>query len=140
MSGADPNLLGDPDGYPLHAACSFARICFINPEKIQALVYHGADVNAKTIEKGMTALHFASLVGLLDVVKFLVENGANVLARDKLGRTALDLCSQEVVVRSYLAQAEHDYRERFMLLAGSIFKGLDPDFYRNMHTGPGRRF
>jgi ABC-2 type transport system permease protein len=27
-----------------------------------------------------------------------------------------------------------------LLIAGSIFKGLDPDLYRNMHTGPGRRF
>ena len=141
MSGADPNLLGDADRYPLHVACSFARTCFIDLEKIQALVYHGADVNAKTVDEGLTALHYVSAKGLLDAVKFLVENGANVLARDKLGQTALDLCPREYeVVRSYLAQAEHDYRERFMLLAGSIFKGLDPDLYRNMHTGPGRRF
>jgi len=141
MSGADPNLLGDPDRYPLHVACSFAETCFIDLDKIQALVYHGADVNAKTVDEGLTALHYASAKGLFDAVKFLVENGANVLARDKLGQTALDACPQEYeVVRSYLAQAEHDYRERFMLLAGSIFKGLDPDLYRNMHTGPGRRF
>ena len=137
LSGADPNLLGDPDRYPLHAACSFARICFIDLEKIKALVHHGANVNAKTIEKGMTALHYVSAIGLLDVVKFLVENGANVLARDKLGQTALDLCPQECeVVRPYLARAEHDYRERFMLLAGSIFKALPADVYRDMHTGP----
>jgi len=44
-------------------------------------------------QKGNTALHIASLAGKLDVVKFLLINGASVNARSKASiRLSLSAC------------------------------------------------
>lgn len=49
----------------------------------------GADVNFSYHWNGMTALHFGARVGRCDKIKALVEHGANVHARDVVGRTPL---------------------------------------------------
>lgn len=48
------------------------------------------DVNAKEPVYGRTALMVASDWGHFEIVKYLVENGANVNLKDKDGKTALD--------------------------------------------------
>ena len=61
-----------------------------NLEKIQKLVKFGADVNVKDRLWGdTTALMYASKYNKLAIVKFLVENGAEVNAVDNDKRTAL---------------------------------------------------
>ena len=50
----------------------------------------GLDVNAAT-DKGETALHGAAHRGADIIAKYLIDNGANVNARNKRGFTALDL-------------------------------------------------
>jgi ankyrin repeat protein len=59
------------------------------------LIEGGADVNAVVDKNGATALHFASYQGHSEIVKMLIEAGANVNAFDKWYNTALDVASPE---------------------------------------------
>ncbi len=61
---------------------------------LQALVDGGADVNAAQGD-GMTALHWAARTGTADVVRFLLEAGAQVTAETRLGSyTPLHMASE----------------------------------------------
>ena len=59
-------------------------------EAIKLLVAAGASVNGAETSNGRSALHGAAMWGLTDVVKFLVESGANLNAADRRGFTPLD--------------------------------------------------
>jgi ankyrin repeat protein len=52
-------------------------------------VNNGADINAMEDKRGWTPLMLATLYGHLDIVKVLVEKGANVSAKGKDGRTPI---------------------------------------------------
>jgi ankyrin repeat protein len=68
---------------------------------IRALVYSGANVNAKN-EDGWTALHRAAMGGHEAVVRLLVDSGADARAKDKSGQTVLHSAAwggNEAVVR-----------------------------------------
>jgi uncharacterized protein len=56
---------------------------------IPLLLKAGANINAHATD-GQTALHSAAQKGWNEVVRFLVENGAALDAKDARGRTALD--------------------------------------------------
>ena len=55
-------------------------------EVARILISAGADVNRKC-EHGRTALQMAAAWGQIDVVRFLIENGANPAIRDDEGMT-----------------------------------------------------
>jgi len=57
------------------------------------LIEKGADVNAGRVNPLITAAE----KGRLEYVKKLLDKGANVTAKDKLGRTALDKASNEEI-------------------------------------------
>ena len=59
-----------------------------HPEKIQALLELGADVNVRDY-KGKTALHRAATAGFLGSMEVLLGNGAAIDAPDKKGETPL---------------------------------------------------
>jgi uncharacterized protein len=59
-------------------------------ETTRYLLDHGADVNAVG-EFGWTALHAASYQGLTDVIELLVNKGAKLETKDKLGQTPLSI-------------------------------------------------
>ena len=59
-----------------------------HPEKIQALLELGADVNVRDY-KGKTALHRAGTAGFLASMEVLLANGANIDAADEKGETPL---------------------------------------------------
>ena len=59
-----------------------------HPEKIQALLELGADVNVRDY-KGKTALHRAATAGFLASMEVLLANGANIDAADEKGETPL---------------------------------------------------
>ena len=61
-----------------------------HPEKVEALLRYGADVNAAG-PKGVTALHAAAKAGFARVVDVLLKAGADREARTKAGETPLDL-------------------------------------------------
>ncbi len=56
----------------------------------------GVKVNSKT-RKGTNALQFAAKKGHVDVVRYLIRRKANVSAKDRNGKTAMDLASDEAV-------------------------------------------
>ena len=73
---------------------------------MDVLLQHGADVNARvtgtktysmriarspSTNEGMTALHVAAQTGNADLVRYLLEKGANAEIADSNGRKAIDL-------------------------------------------------
>ena len=73
---------------------------------LDVLIQHGADVNAQvtgtktysmriarspSMNEGMTALHVAAQAGRADLVRYLLEKGANPEIADSNGRKAIDL-------------------------------------------------
>ncbi len=92
-AGADPLLTAGELMRPLMAAAGMTRLVDFLPgeesshlEAVKLAVELGSDVN-ETAKDGETALHAASFTGADTIVKFLVDKGANVDAKDKLGRT-----------------------------------------------------
>ena len=61
---------------------------------LQALVKHGADLNAAT-KNGDKALHVAARAGSLECLKVLLEAGVDVNANTSLGANALHLCTEK---------------------------------------------
>jgi ankyrin repeat protein len=55
-----------------------------------------ARINSLTDRLGQTALHQAAGRGWAEVVKYLLDHGANPAAKDAMGRTALDLATTPV--------------------------------------------
>lgn len=64
---------------------------------VQKMIKAGADVNAQGQLEfgGATALHIAADTGDEAIVKLLIEAGANVNAKDKEGRTPLDVARSD---------------------------------------------
>ena len=56
---------------------------------VKSDISSGRDVNAKMEDDGSTPLHFAATKGYLQVMKILIDNGANVNAKNKNGLTPL---------------------------------------------------
>jgi ankyrin repeat protein len=56
---------------------------------------YGVDINSVSTAYYMTALMRASLFGNLDIVRYLIDHGANVNATADIGMTALMFASQE---------------------------------------------
>ena len=97
-AGADLALTSDDGTTPLMVAAGLGR-CTFNPNinrgarspdaetAVTMLLDAGADINAVN-EGDFTALHGAAFRGLNEVIKLLVDRGANIDARDYRGRTA----------------------------------------------------
>ena len=60
-------------------------------EKVEAHLTSGTDINDRYGEKESTALHAAAYHGNLEIVKFLIEKGAEINARNKHGQTPWDV-------------------------------------------------
>lgn len=91
--GADPLLATKERATPLMAAAGVGYRQGESPgteqealEAVQLAVELGGDVNAANA-MGFTALHGAAIRGANSIIKFLVEKGANISAKDKIGRT-----------------------------------------------------
>ena len=69
----------------LHEAAAFTS----RSQDIQALLQSGARAIALDREKGWTSLYYACFFGHEESVNLLLALGANIHARDKLGRTPL---------------------------------------------------
>ena len=97
-AGADPNLATDDGTTPLMMASGLGvrshqplmprgRPSPPAEAAVRVLVEAGADVNA--VNNGdFTALHGATFRGLNEVIEYLVDQGADIDARDYRGRTA----------------------------------------------------
>ena len=97
-SGANVNLANEVGYTPLIHACMGEH------EGVALyLIRAKADVNAITKDAQSTALMFASWKGMLEVVKELVGNGANMMATDSHGHRAISVAKNREV-REYLAR------------------------------------
>ena len=56
---------------------------------VKLLLAHGADIDAKELSKGQTALMWAIAQGHRDIVQLLIQSGADVRARSQAGSTPL---------------------------------------------------
>lgn len=77
-----------PRGSALHGAALNGH-----SEVVQKLIDWGADVNQMRFDNDATALILAAQKGWLEVVSILLENGAEIEARDIQGRTPLSWAS-----------------------------------------------
>ncbi|KAJ9548610.1 hypothetical protein OSB04_021153 [Centaurea solstitialis] len=65
-----------------------------NLDWLKKIIRHGGDIN-RAREDGMTALHLAVCDGNTDLVKFLLDQGANVDQQDHHGWSPRDLADQQ---------------------------------------------
>jgi ankyrin repeat protein len=107
--GADPNSTGPGGATALMWAVP-------DIEKVRRLLTHGAMVNARSDTERTALLVAASYPGTVDVLRLLVDRGADLGAQDRGGSTALSLA-----VRS----ADIDV-VRFLVEKGSDPKALSP--------------
>uniref|UniRef100_A0A1I8ER22 ANK_REP_REGION domain-containing protein n=1 Tax=Wuchereria bancrofti TaxID=6293 RepID=A0A1I8ER22_WUCBA len=75
------------------------KMCAIdnNEQILQLLLRHGADVNAQDTEQ-WTPLHAAACCAYIDIVRLLIDNGANLLAVNADGNMPYDICDDEATL------------------------------------------
>lgn len=106
-SGLPPVPVGGPGAYPIHAASGIgygegyaANIHRTVPDgwlpAVRYLVEElGADVNARDYN-GYTALHHAAARGDNELIRYLVEKGADVTVVSRRGQTTVDMANGPV--------------------------------------------
>ena len=82
--GADVNAIEAQNGAALHVAIMMEDL-----EAIRLLHEHGADLETPNQISGAHPLHLAAFIGMPPVVNLLIDLGADLEARDDLGRTPL---------------------------------------------------
>jgi ankyrin repeat protein len=86
--GANKNKADFEDQTPLIVACKCGRA------EVAKLLLGAAGVDTNKVDDdGMSAFHHAVLGNNLEIVRFLVNAGADCHVRDREGHTALDLCA-----------------------------------------------
>jgi len=80
--GCDLNMMNENGETPLHWVRS--------PACAQLLIQHGVPVNAQNKPNGYSALHHASMNGDIEMVKVLLDAGADARLLDKNGEPALN--------------------------------------------------
>ncbi len=97
--GADPNARNDEGITPLHLAAY--------PEMAELLVRRGADINARSNDWRTPLIVHAAEAEHCDVMKALLELGADVTAKDKWGQSALDISRQREEEDKVILLQEH---------------------------------
>uniref|UniRef100_A0A1I7VAI0 ANK_REP_REGION domain-containing protein n=1 Tax=Loa loa TaxID=7209 RepID=A0A1I7VAI0_LOALO len=104
LEGANPNSHNEDGLTPLHQASLIfllfpLLLCAIdnNEQILQLLLRHGADVNAQDTEQ-WTPLHAAACCAYIDVVRLLIDNGADLLAVNADGNMPYDICDDEATL------------------------------------------
>ncbi|MGY8815308.1 MAG: ankyrin repeat domain-containing protein [Gammaproteobacteria bacterium] len=77
------------------------------------LTHLAEDGPAKGVADGRTALHFATYRGWTKMVKFLVEQGADINAKDRYGMTPLEIALGDPIGKYYRNIGDGDYDHRY---------------------------
>jgi ankyrin repeat protein len=108
-AGANPNCY-TPDGKTvLQAACYISG----SSEIAQELITRGANVAARSVSYNKTALHYAATAARSDMIKVLLEKGADANARDNKMETPLhDACWQTPDRKTLQEEDENPFEAR----------------------------
>jgi len=106
--GASPNVATDDGTTPLMQLTGYSRnrggAPVTNaPERlaaIRALLMAGADVDAVQEETGNTALHFAAMRGVSEIVELLEAFGASEERKNEAGKTPSDLLARSAAQKN----------------------------------------
>jgi len=143
-AGADLTLTSDDGTTPLMVAAGLGR-CTFNPNinrggrspsaeaAVTVLLDSGADIDAVN-EGDFTALHGAAYRGLNEVIKILVDRGANINARDYRGRTAFRIA--EGSKQSFQFQAYSDTATFIKSLGADTTLGVPGTVQERMRDVP----
>ncbi|QOP45645.1 ankyrin repeat domain-containing protein [Sulfurimonas paralvinellae] len=82
-------------------------ITYDNIHMVSYLLEQGIDVNKTTRKSGFTALMAAACYGRVEIIKLLLENGANQYAKDSKGFSAIDF-ARKMNKKSVLALLDYD--------------------------------
>jgi hypothetical protein len=131
QNGADPNVRGDDESTPLQSAAYDGNLRIV-----QELIKYNADINAGDYE-GDTAIYDASRGHTLDcpnIVRLLLEHGADVDVRQNEGLTPLHMASMKGALEVARVLLEHgadvqaeDNRGRTPLQVVSSWQNLNRD-------------
>ncbi len=103
----NPSLKNNPD--------LLARAAFMDYDKTAALLLdHGAEVNGKDPQSGITALHVAVQRGNAEIVRLLIKRGARVNIPDNAGDTPL-----HAMALNYNYRENHEQIIDILLRAGA---------------------
>ncbi len=120
LSGADVNTVADFGDFPIEG--DGQKLLFAYPDNLEQLPAHAiADVRWS----GSTALHGAAVMDQLSIIQFLVDKGAKLDARNRIGWTPL------MVTQGMLIAANGRWKPRAegLLRQLMIERGLDPELY-----------
>ena len=103
LSGVPPTEIGDPGVYPIHMATGFGYgLTYTGNEHrhvpdgwipaVKYLLELGADVNARDYN-AMTPLHNTAATGNNELILLLVEDGADVRVKNRIGQTVVDMAN-----------------------------------------------
>ena len=95
--------LSRPRGTSLHYAAIFGFHDIVK----HLVTYHSQDVNACSLYKISTPLHWASFRGHVEVVRYLLEHGANVTAQGEDGSMALHWASRKGHIQVICVLLQH---------------------------------
>ena len=109
--GADPNRVNDKKNTPLWFAAQSPALYDGRIAVMKQLLQAGADLHQRC-ERGSTALHFAAWRGPVQVVEFLLSQGARTGEVDDNGKTPID---------DALMSPESKDREAIVNLLGAPF-------------------
>ena len=91
LKGADVNMLFDNKPLLLWAVGEYARVKGSDIMFVACLLDRGAEVNLADPHTGATALMIAATAGHIDLVKLLLERGADVTQVNHAGRGVLEI-------------------------------------------------
>jgi ankyrin repeat protein len=116
---ADPRMAAADGTTPFMVAAGVGRETGSTPEQkkkfleaAKAALQLGGDVKAVG-GGGRTVLHGAALLGDPDMIRFLVEQGADLEAKDKYGQTPLTIALGDPAGLVFRSRGEGKYDDRF---------------------------
>jgi uncharacterized protein len=125
LSGADVNTVADFGQFPIEG--DGQKLLFAYPDNLENLP---ANAIADVRWSGSTALHGAAIMDQLSIIQFLVDRGAKLDAKNKLGWTPL------MVTQGMLIAANGRWKPRAEDLIRKLMieRGLDPGLHSQRRT------